>query len=121
MYLMSGRIARSAHGWTVAPSYALAVAQDEDPPQFTRPEHVNERDCEIRLSDYDPALFRYDSAVGAIHNQMRQGLLPTSAHQQAERSAQNALSLARGALLSLYRHPTDIEHCDGSAFLQPVG
>jgi asparagine synthetase A len=94
-------------GWTVAPSYTLAVAQDEDMPQLIRPEHVNERDWEIRLSDYDTALARYDSAVAAIDNQMRQGLLPTSAHQQAERSAQNALSLARGALLSLYRHPTE--------------
>ena len=94
-------------GWTVEPSYTSVVAQDEDLPQLTRPQHVSERDWEIRLSEYDTALARYDSAVAAIDNQMRQGLLPTSAHQQAERSAQNALSLARGALLSLYRHPTE--------------
>jgi hypothetical protein len=83
------------------------VAQDDDLPQLTRPDHVNERDWEIRLSEYDTALARYDSAVAVIDNQMRQGLLPTSAYQHAERAAQNALSLARGALLSLYRHPPE--------------
>jgi hypothetical protein len=83
------------------------VALDDDLPQLSRPDHVNERDWEIRLSDYDTALARYDSAVAAIDNEMRQGLLPTGAHQQAERAAQNALALARGALLSLYRHLTE--------------
>jgi len=94
-------------GRTVARSYTSVVALDDDLPQLSRPDHVNERDWEIRLSDYDTALARYDSAVAAIANEMRQGLLPTGAHQQAERAAQNALALARGALLSLYRHLTE--------------
>src|SRR4029079_3380159 len=99
---------RSAHG--LEPSHLrilLIVVQDEDLPQLTRPDHVNERDWEIRLSDYDTALARYDSAVAAIDFQVRQGLVPTGAHQHAERAAQNALSLARGALRSLDRHPTE--------------
>ena len=101
------QIDRLAHGVSYRSFVYLGMAQAEDPPQLTRPGHVSERDWEIRLRDYDTALARYDGAVEAIDNEMRQGLLPTGAHQQAERAAQNALALARGALLSLYRHLTE--------------
>jgi hypothetical protein len=93
-------------GAAVEHSYNVDMRQYEHSPQLSRPRHVDEWEWEIRLSDYDTALARYDSAVAAIDNQMSQGLVPTRSHQQAERAAQNALSLARGALLSLYRHPT---------------
>ena len=93
-------------GRTVAASYTFHVDQDNDLPQLTRPNHISEQAWQSCLSDYHTALAQYESALAASDNQMRQGLLPTTDNQEAERVAHDALVIARGALLDLYHHPT---------------
>jgi len=82
------------------------VEQEDGLPELTRPDHVSKEAWETCLSDYQTALVRYESAVSATDDRVRQGLLPTTGHQEAERVAHDALAIARGVLLDLYRHPT---------------
>ena len=95
-------------GRTVSCSYTFQVAQDDDLPQLARPAHVSEQAWRLCLSAYQTALARYQSAVTANSEQMRDGALPTSDHEYEERLAYDDLATARAMLLDLCKHPNEL-------------
>jgi len=82
------------------------MAQEDDFPHLTRPDHVSEEAWQTCLTEYHIALARYERAVVATNNQLSHGLSPTKYNQDAERTAHDALLFAREALLYLVRHAT---------------
>jgi len=92
-------------GLTLAARILAVMAQEDDLPYLTRPNHVNERAWRICLRGYQTALARYETAVAATDNQICEGLSPTSDQEQAEHIAYGDLSIARAVLLRLSRTP----------------